>query len=138
MPVNGTPIRGWGVISPAQQETLIKMQVLTVEDLSLMNDEGAKRVGMGGLDLKNKAKAWLSQLDDKGALTIQMADLQQKFANLEASSEILAEKNEKMALQLKAYDGGVQPELPTESTEISAADVLEDDVPTVKVKRGKR
>ena len=43
-----------------------------------------------------------------------------------------------MALQLKAYDGGVQPELPTESTEISAADVLEDDVPTVKVKRGKR
>ena len=56
IPLNGTAIKGWGVISPAQQATLIGMQVLTVEDLASMNDEGVKRVGMGGNDLKNQSR----------------------------------------------------------------------------------
>ena len=36
LPLTGTPIKGWGVLSPAQSETLVRMNVLTVEDLAAM------------------------------------------------------------------------------------------------------
>ena len=39
IPLNGTPIKGWGLISPAQQENLIRLNILTVEDLAAMNEE---------------------------------------------------------------------------------------------------
>ena len=89
LPVDGTPIKGWGVISPAQQETLIKMHVLTVEDLAAITDEGMHRVGMGGLDLKNKAKAWLKQLKGKGPATVEIAELKNKNKQLEGTIESL-------------------------------------------------
>jgi hypothetical protein len=85
IPLHGSPIRGWGVISPAQQENLTRMNILTVEDLAGVNDEGAKRIGMGALDLKNKAVAWLAQLKDKGPLTIEVAALKSENATLKTS-----------------------------------------------------
>lgn len=140
MPVNGTPVRGWGVISPALQETLIKMNVLTVEDLAAMNDEGIKRIGMGGIDLKNKAKAWLLQLKDNGALALQMAELQKKFANQEAVINNQTEKLEEMKRKLNFYEENSISEkvVPIITDTISAADVLDDDENEVKVVRGKR
>jgi hypothetical protein len=143
LPVNGTAIKGWGVISPAQQETLIKMSVLTVEDLAAMNDEGIKRVGMGGIDLKNKAKAWLLQLKDNGALVVQMADLQKKFANQEALVNSQNEKLDEMKRKLSLYESQNTQEnvvsIPTDT--IGVADILDDDEDTshdeVKVVRKK-
>ncbi len=85
MPLNGAAIRGWGVISPAQQEMLIRLNILTVEDLAGINDEGAKNIGMGSLDLKNKAKAWLAQLADKGPLTQKIAAVENENATLKSS-----------------------------------------------------
>lgn len=85
LPLNGTAIRGWGVISPAQQETLIRMNILTVEDLSGINDEGVRRIGMGAPELKAKASAWLSQLKDKGPLTQEVAALKSENARLKAN-----------------------------------------------------
>jgi hypothetical protein len=139
LPVNGSPIRGWGVISPAQQETLIKMNVLTVEDLAAMNDEGMKRVGMGGIDLKNKAKAWLLQLKDVGALTLQMADLQKKFANQEATIVSQGEKMEEMKRELAFYEKGntTANVVPIVTDSIGVADILDDEENEVKVARKK-
>lgn len=139
MPVNGSPIRGWGVISPAQQETLIKMNVLTVEDLAAMNDEGIKRVGMGGIDLKNKAKAWLLQLKDNGALTLQMADLQKKFANQEALINNQTEKLDDMKRRLSMYESTTTTDnvLPLHTDSIGVADILDDNEDEVKVARKK-
>jgi hypothetical protein len=139
MPVVGTAIRGWGIISPAQQETLIKMSVLTVEDLAAMNDEGIKRVGMGGIDLKNKAKAWLLQLKDNGALAIQMADLQKKFANQEAVINSQTEKLDDMKRRLSMYETNTNDQNVVSITQdtIGVADILDDDEPVVGVKRGK-
>ena len=140
MPVVGTAIRGWGIISPAQQETLIKMSVLTVEDLAAMNDEGIKRVGMGGIDLKNKAKAWLLQLKDNGALTLQMADLQKKFANQEALINNQTEKLDDMKRRLSMYETTTQTDnvLPIHTDTIGVDDILDDDEPVVGIRRGKK
>ncbi|HQO15940.1 MAG TPA: hypothetical protein PLG02_03165 [Methylotenera sp.] len=139
MPLIGTAIRGWGIISPAQQETLIKMSILTVEDLAAINDEGIKRIGMGGLDLKNKAKAWLLQLKDNGAIALQMADLQKKFANQEALINNQNEKIETMTRKLAMYESEPQQNVVSiDSATISISDVLDDEEPEILVPRGKK
>lgn len=124
VPLNGTPILGWGVISPAQQQTLIAMNCLTVEDLAQVNDEGLKRIGMGGLELRNKAKNWLSSVKDHGGLTLQMSALQQENINLKASVEGLK-------AQVDALKSMIPQNQPTQvfhpPNEISASDLLEPD-----------
>lgn len=139
MPLVGTAIKGWGIISPAQQETLIKMSVLTVEDLAAINDEGIKRIGMGGIDLKNKAKAWLLQLKDNGALAVQMADLQKKFANQEALINSQTEKLDDMKRKLAMYEAQTTQEnvVPISTDTIGVSDILDDDQDEVKVARKK-
>lgn len=98
-PLEGTPIKGWPVISPAQQATLIDMKVMTVESLAAMNDEGMRRFGMGGTDLKNKAVAWLAQANDKGPLTMENARLRREVEVLMGSIKNLEDKIE----ALKSY-----------------------------------
>lgn len=92
MPPNGTPIRGWGTLSPAQQEMLIRINILTIEDLAGVNDEGMRRIGMGSLDLKRKATAWLEQMKDKGPLTEKMAAIQAENDSLKTQVDLLREK----------------------------------------------
>lgn len=128
IPLNGIAIKGWGVISPAQQETLIKMNVLTVEDLAGINDEGIKRVGMGGMDLKNKAVAWLSQLKDKGPLTQEIAAVKSENVILKSSVESLQRQVTELLSQFKAQQGhGPQAiaEQVEQETGISSADLLD-------------
>lgn len=140
MPLNGTAIRGWGIISPAQQETLIKMNVLTVEDLASMNDEGLKRIGMGSIELKNKAKNWLLNLKDNGALVVQMADLQKKFANQEALIGRQTEVMEEMTRRLAMYETEENRSakvVPIVTESIGVDDILDDDEDAVKVARKK-
>lgn len=124
IPLNGTPIRGWGVVSPAQQETLLRLNILTVEDLAHVNDEGLRRIGMGAMELKNKAKGWLAQLEDKGPLTIELAALKQENAILRSSLE-------SMQAQINALGKQSAPEPEPES---SVSDLL-DEPPVVRRKR---
>lgn len=136
LPLNGTAIRGWGVISPAQQETLIKMNILTVEDLAAINDEGIKRVGMGAGELKVKATAWLAQLQDKGPLTLKMAALETENELLKSSVAGMSATMDEMKNQIAALTRSgpvlVQP------AGISAAEILEEDPePAPKKKVGR-
>lgn len=129
LPLNGTPIKGWGVISPAQQETLIRMNVMTVEDLAKINDEGIKRIGMGAIDLKNKAAAWLAQLQDKGPLTLEVAALKAENDLLKSSVETLSLNLESFKAQLAALTRSQGPALAVvEREEITAEDILEEPV----------
>lgn len=91
LPLEGTPIRGWPVISPAMQEILLHHKIMTVEVAAGMNDEALRRVGMGAFDIKNKAIAWLQAAKDKGPLTMEVAQLKQENAllrsNLDSTTE---------------------------------------------------
>ncbi len=78
LPVEGTPIKGWAVIAPSQAEAIIRAGIRTVEDLSNMNGEAMQRIGMGAVMLKNKAQAWVAQAQDKGPLTMEMAELKRQ------------------------------------------------------------
>lgn len=89
IPLNGTPIKGWPVLAPALQANVISANILTVEDLAQINDEGAKRIGMGAIELRDKAIAWLKAASDVGVVTQQSAALQGRIRQLEANAEVL-------------------------------------------------
>jgi hypothetical protein len=133
LPLNGAPIRGWGVLSPAQQENLIRMNILTVEDLAGVNDEGMRRLGMGGLDLKNKATAWLQQLKDKGPLTQEVAALKNENAQLLNIVEQLQETVKALEARIPA----AQPVAAPVQIGISADDIMPEDEQTTRPTRKK-
>lgn len=134
IPLTGAPIKGWGVISPAQQETLIKMHILTVEDLAAVNDEGIRRIGMGANELRDKAKAWLAQMNDKGALTVKMADVERQNRDLSGQVQALTLQVGGLLERLSMYE----VDRPAQSfdvgqsapdTGISATDILGTELP---------
>lgn len=103
MPLEGTPIKGWPVITPAQQSLLIGLNIQTVEVLAAVNDEGLRRIGMGAMELKNKARAWLSQAQDKGPLTMENAKLKADVEALQARNEQLEDRVRELANQVGAF-----------------------------------
>lgn len=130
LPPAGTAIRDWGMVSPAQKENLIRMNILTVEDLAGVNDEGLRRIGMGAMELKSKAVSWLQSVKDHGPLTMKMAALETENAGLKASIEKLTEQVTLMTRKL-AEQVIVQPAAVVERTEtsISADDILPESEP---------
>jgi len=82
LPETGTPIKGWPVMSPAAQKTLIAAGIRTVEDLAEIPESDFSAIGTGALAYKQKAKAWLQAAEGTGkaaaqieALTVQVAEL---------------------------------------------------------------
>ena len=132
MPLSGTPIKGWGVLSPAQQQTLIAMNCLTVEDLAGINDEGLRRIGMGAVELRDKAKNWLASMKDHGAVTVQLAAMEQENRNLATTVESLKAQVEALKNMIPR-----QPEMVQvgREPEISAAELLEDEPVVEEPKR---
>ncbi len=127
MPLHGTPIKGWGVISPAQQATLIQMTILTVEDLALINEDGIRRIGMGGVELKTKANAWLAQLQDKGPLTQEIAAVTKENAALKTSVETLTRQVEELTALMKQSPQTPVYRNPDSGDVISSSDILDED-----------
>lgn len=82
LPVNGTPIKGWQMLSPSQQANVIGANILTVEDLAQATAEAQQRIGMGAIELKQKAEAWLKAASGPGALAAENAALRGENARL--------------------------------------------------------
>lgn len=75
IPLDGTPIKGWKLLSGAQQEDLIRLHIRTVEELANLSDDGMRNYGMGALELKRRAQAWLSQNQTHEAGALKLAEL---------------------------------------------------------------
>ena len=129
LPINGTPIRGWLVISPAQQANLIAKNVMTIEDLASLNTEGINRIGMGAVELKNKAMAALQAAKDTGPLVMKNAQLEAELTLLKANFADLERKFTQAVGALNATATKTEPaayERPSLTAGISAADILDD------------
>ena len=100
-PVNGTSVKDWNTLSPAQCKNLIGAGCRTIEDLAQANDEAIRRIGMGAHDLKNKAKAWLQAAKDHGPLTMEVESLKKENDTLKASLDALQEQMKLMQIQLE-------------------------------------
>ena len=127
MPLEGTPIKSWPVISPAQVEVLIRFGIRTVEDLANLNDEGRMKVGMGAVEMKNKAVAWIAASQDKGKVTQEIAALQRTNEQLHNTVASLTEKLEAMQQEIKAAKKPKGRKRAEETDDaISASDLTDD------------
>lgn len=87
VPLNGTPIKGWQPLSPAQQTNLIAMNILTVEDLANLNEEGKGRFGMGIVDLQRRARNWLDAANSIGGVVARLSNLEAEHTDLKTQNE---------------------------------------------------
>ena len=128
IPLDGTPIKEWSAISPAQIKNLIAIGILTVEDLAQANDQGISRIGMGAQELKRKAQNWLSAANDGGKIALKITQLETDKARDALTIESLTEKINQLATQVQAMG---QASTISESTEvpretITVADIMSD------------
>lgn len=93
-PEHGTPITEWPVLSPAQVENLRSIHSYTVESIAQWGEEALNRYGMGGRELREKAKAWLES-GDKNA---------EKLLAVEAENRSLKDMIEKLAAKVAALE----------------------------------
>ena len=114
------------------------MNCLTVEDLAGANDEGLRRMGMGAIDLRNKAKTWLSSMSDHGGVTVKMAALEQENAVLKASVDTLQKQVDALIAAVKNDAPQITQYYEPEKNEISASDLLDDEPKQPAPKRAKQ
>lgn len=99
-PLNGTAIKGWQLLSPAQQRVCIEAQVRTVEDLANLPDGSLSVLGIGGLNMKVKAKAWLDESATKGIVAQENASLKLQLETQKQQIEELSAAVNAMKLLL--------------------------------------
>jgi hypothetical protein len=131
LPTEGMPILGWGVISPAQQETLIRLNIRTVEDAAGMNADAIRMIGMGGMDIKNKAIAAVQASRDTGPLVMENARLKSRAEVAEKNVEDLTAALQELTAIVKGASAARQA--PPQTTGIEASDVMPEEEP---VRRG--
>lgn len=136
-PVDGTPLKDWNAISPAQFNNLHAIGMKTVEDVAQANDEGLKRIGMGAIDLRNKARAWLQAAKDHGPLVNEVSALKKENETLKGSVESLMEQ---VTLLKRHLDKDTPREVVIEETDsgISADDILGTPEERYEAKFGKK
>lgn len=103
-PLQGTPLRDWPALSPSSYRTCVDLGILTVEDLAAINEEGLRRLGMGGRALKDRAIAWLQAAQGPGALAAQLQAMQ-------AQLDALQERNTSLEAQLARAQAGAAADL---------------------------
>lgn len=105
LPEEGTPIRGWAVLSPAQQQAILQANIRTVEDLAQAPEDALHQIGMGARALKQKATAWLESADT-GKSANKIVDLENKVQYL---SEALDKKDKQIEELMAKLDSDDEP-----------------------------
>lgn len=91
IPVEGTAIKSWPPLSPAQRKNLLALGVLTIESLATANDEIMNRIGMGAVTLRQLAKNWIQESQSKGSMAQTLEAAMVKLAEMEALVKAQAE-----------------------------------------------
>lgn len=97
IPVEGTPLAQWAVLSPAQRQQLIGMGIQTVEQLSQLPDGGLDSFGIGGMSLRQRARDFItlnSNEANKGSA--EMEQLRTENASLKNQLSAILKRLEKM------------------------------------------
>ncbi len=100
-PLEGTPVLGWQLASPSQQNNVIAANIRTVEDLAVANESSLNAIGMGARALKEKAISWLASAGDTGKVAAQNEALRK-------AQEDLTEQVTGLTAQLKAANAKIE------------------------------
>lgn len=80
-PVEGTDLKNWAAITPAEFKQCQSANIRTVEHLAEASAEAQKRLGMGGLKLIRKAQAYV-ETSNNGVDVERIAKLEQQLDSL--------------------------------------------------------
>lgn len=115
VPVNGTAIKNWPVITPSQLEMLTRAHILTVEDLAIANEEALSRLGMGGRALKQSAIDWLNSAQDIGKTSSAISALRAENEDLRNRNKSLEDQIQELAAQVKLLSVNMLQETPVQA-----------------------
>ncbi len=119
VPVEGTALVNWPTITPGQIASCKSIHVLTVEELALLNDEGVRRLGMGGLGLKQMAKKYLEAAAGPGKIMAENAALKAQLESVMVRMEELERRTQiaetaagiKSPVKVEAAAAGIEEKL---------------------------
>lgn len=85
-PEDGFPVRNWPILTPAQVTNMHAMSTFTIEQVANWSESAMGMYGMGGRELKERAKLWLQSGDQKAeqlmALQVENDDLKKRLLAL--------------------------------------------------------
>jgi hypothetical protein len=100
----GTPLEAWARVRPKQLHELKALGFRTIEQIAMMDDQAAGRVGTGGQELRRVAKAFLNDAArmvaverlaaENDAKNAEIEDLRLKLHGLEQTMERIAASKE--------------------------------------------
>lgn len=104
VPVDGTAILTWPVLSPSQVKSLLDCHIRTVEDLAVANEEALARIGMGGRALKQKAEEWLKSAKTIGVRSEEVVALKAENKDLKAQNQDLDKRLKELSAKVLALE----------------------------------
>lgn len=81
---SGTPLEHWSALTKSQVASLKYIHINTVEDLAKLSDSNLAQVGMGGHELRTKARAFVSSATDSAFVEKQAAEMDELKEQLQA------------------------------------------------------
>lgn len=100
MPENGTPLKMWPAITPADIAVLHAAKIYTVEDLAVLPESGFQSIGMGARVLREKAQAWLGS-GERGKMAEKVSTLEIAVRELTEALERERQKRVELEQALK-------------------------------------
>lgn len=97
-PVDGTDLKNWPGVTPAQLKTCQAASILTVENLASANADTLRKLGMGAVALKEKAAAYLDSAqgnkasEEIAAMKVEMVELTAAIEKKDRQIEELMEQ----------------------------------------------
>lgn len=95
---NGTPLSEWSYLSKSQVMELKGLKIHTVDQLAAQSDAALANMGLGALDLRQRARAYLDQAtggEVMAKLQTELEDTKHQLAALRAQFEQLGQPEEK-------------------------------------------
>jgi hypothetical protein len=98
----GTLLKEWPAITVSMVAELNALNVFTVDQLARLSDSQVQKIGMGGLDLRAKAGAFLEAAKDGSAVQRYAAENERLKGQVEQQNVMLTE----LAARIEALEAG--------------------------------
>lgn len=105
----GTPLEYWPVLNRAMIRELKALDIYTIEQVAELSDLAVQRIGMGGLKMRELAKAYFDDAKAQ-AITTELAHQNEQYEaklaaqalQIEEQGKLLAQMNERLMTMLNA------------------------------------
>ena len=95
-PTDGTPIESFPLLTVTQVATMKHLGIVTIEQLAHVADNNLKQLGIGGQQLRDRAKTWLQGSE------AEMRVVREELVELRAELDLMRSENEALKQEMRA------------------------------------